>query len=202
MAVTQSRIRSVMTTALGIALTLFVLALIVFVIDLLVPSGGILLAITGILCFVSVVFAFRHSPTSGMWMLLATLGLIPLMLFLLIYIWPKTPFGRRMIVKPDLAKEFVWSDAADADPKSLLGAIGLAETEFLPRGSVRINNRSFEAISDVGLIEAGQEVKVTRLDVGRLVVVPTKKPSENQRTMSDGSGLDQPITDLGLDSLE
>ncbi|MFN9437523.1 MAG: hypothetical protein ACK6DC_21635 [Planctomycetota bacterium] len=73
-----------MTTALGIALTLFVLALIVFVIDLLVPSGGILLAITGILCFVSVVFAFRHSPTSGMWMLLATLGLIPLMLFLLI----------------------------------------------------------------------------------------------------------------------
>jgi hypothetical protein len=34
------------------------------------------------------------------------------------------------------------------------------------------------------------------------VVVPTKKPSENQRTMSDGSGLDQPITDLGLDSLE
>lgn len=191
-----------MSTALGIALVLFVLALIVFVIDLLVPSGGVLLAITGILCIASVVFAFRHSQSSGMWMLLITLALIPLMLFLLIYIWPKTPFGRRMIVQPERAAEFVWSDAGEADPKSLVGSLGVAESEFLPRGSVRIGDRSFEAISEVGLIEAGQEVKVTRLDVGRLVVVPTKKHSDAQRPMSEGSALDQPGTDLGLDAIQ
>jgi len=190
-----------MTTALGIAIVLFVAALVVFVIDLLVPSGGILLAITGILCIASVVFAFRHSTATGMWMLLASLGLIPLMLFLLIYIWPKTPFGRKMIIKPGRAEEFVWSDAAFTDPKSLIGALGIAETEFLPRGSVKLGDRSFEAISEVGLIEAGQEVKVTRLDVGRLVVVPIRKPSSD-RPLSEGSELDRPSADLGLDTLE
>ncbi len=191
-----------MSTALGIALVLFVLALIVFAVDLLVPSGGILLAITGILCLTSVVFAFRHSPTSGMWMLLITLALIPLMLFLLIYIWPKTPFGRKMIVKPERAQEFVWSDAAEADPKSLIGSVGITENEFLPRGSVKIGDRSFEAISEVGLIEPGQEVRVTRLDVGRLVVVPVKKQTDPERPMSEGSALDRPITDLGLDTIQ
>ncbi len=123
-----------MSTALGIALVLFVLALIVFVIDLLVPSGGVLLA--------------------------------------------------------------------EADPRSLVVSLGVAESEFLPTGSVRIGDRSFEAISEVGLIEAGQEVKVTRLDVGRLVVVPTKKHSDAHRPMSEGSALDQPGTDLGLDAIQ
>jgi membrane-bound ClpP family serine protease len=191
-----------MTTALGIALILFALALVVFVIDLLVPSGGILLAVTGFLALGAVVFAFRHGPVSGMWMLMSTLALIPLMLFVLIYVWPKTPIGRRMIVKPERAGEFVWSDASEADPKSLIGSVGVAETEFLPRGSVKIGNRSFEAISEAGLIEAGQEVKVTRLDVGRLVVIPCRKPSQPERPMSEGSGLDQPGADLGLDSIQ
>lgn len=191
-----------MTTALGIALVLFIAAMVVFVIDLLVPSGGILLAITGILCVASVVFAFRHSPTMGMWMLLVSLGLIPLMLFLLISIWPKTPFGRKMTIRPGPAGEFVWSDAASTDPKSLIGSVGIAETEFIPRGSVKIGERSFEAISEGGMIEAGQQVTVTRLDVGRLVVVPIRKPSTPDRPLSEGSGLDRPVTDLGLDSLQ
>ncbi|MFO0013620.1 MAG: NfeD family protein [Planctomycetota bacterium] len=191
-----------MSTALAIALVLFVFALVVFVIDLLIPSGGSLLAITGLLCIASVVFAFRHSQTSGMWMLMATLGLIPVMLFILIYVWPKTPVGRRMIVQPERAGEFVWSDAAESDPAELIGAVGVAETEFLPRGSVRIGERSFEAISEVGLIEAGQQVKITRLDVGRLVVIPVRKPSESDRPMSDGTSLDKPSSDLGLDSLD
>lgn len=190
-----------MTTALAIALVLFVFSLVVFVLDLLVPSGGVLLAITGMLCFGSVVFAFRHSQTAGMWMLMATLGLIPLMLFALIYVWPKTPFGRRMIVKPEPASEFVWSDAADTSPQTLIGATGLTETEFLPRGSVKIGARSFEAISEVGFIEAEQEVTVTRLDVGRLVVIPKRKAIHPDGAMSDGSKLDQPGADLGLDSI-
>ena len=107
-----------------------------------------------------------------------------------------------MIVQPERAGEFVWSDAAESDPAELIGAVGVAETEFLPRGSVRIGERSFEAISEVGLIEAGQQVKITRLDVGRLVVIPVRKPSESDRPMSDGTSLDKPSSDLGLDSLD
>jgi len=190
-----------MTTALAIALILFVAALVVFAIDLLIPSGGVLVAITGILCLASIVFAFRHSTMSGAWMLIATLGMIPLMLFGLLVIWPRTPFGRRMMRVPEPAGEFVWSDAAKTDVKDLIGAVGTAETEFLPRGSVRIGERTYEGVSEAGHIEAGQTVKVTRLDVGRLVVQPMRSPDKD-RPMSEGSALDQPISDLGLDSLQ
>lgn len=189
-------------TALAIALFLFVAALVVFAIDLMIPTGGVLIAVTAILGFGAVVFAFRHSPVSGIWMLIATLGLIPLMLFALLVIWPRTPFGKRMITVPEKAGEFMWSDAASEDPKRWIGEMGVAETEFLPHGNVRIGDRLFEAVSESGPIESGQSVRVTRLDVGRLVVVPVRERSAEAPPMSEGTGLDRPISDWNLDSLE
>ncbi len=191
-----------MTTALAIALILFVAALVVFAIDLLIPTGGVLIGVTAILSLASIVFAFRHSSISGVWMLIATLGMIPVMLVALIYVWPRTPFGRRMMTVPDQAGQFVWSDAAEVDPVSLVGAHGIAETEFLPHGTVRIGDRKFEGISESGSIEPGQSVKVMRLDMGRLVVLPVRTPQPNDRPISEGTALDQPISDLGFESLQ
>ena len=74
-------------TALAIAMILFIAALVVFAIDLMIPTGGVLIAVTGMLGFAAIVFAFRHSPTSGWWMLIATLGAVPLMLLAFLYIW-------------------------------------------------------------------------------------------------------------------
>ena len=192
-----------METALAIAFLLFIAALVVFVIDLLIPTGGILIAVTGLLGFGAVVFAFRHSPVSGYWMLIATLACIPITIFVLLYVWPHTPIGKRMIAKPDSPGEFVWSDAATVgDPTLLIGVTGQTETEFLPHGLVRIAEKSYEAVSDSGPINPGVWVKVTRLDVGRLVVIPIRTRSTDDEPMSSGSGLDRPISELNLDSIE
>jgi membrane-bound ClpP family serine protease len=192
-----------METALAIAFLLFIAALVVFVIDLLIPTGGILIAVTGLLGFGAVVFAFRHSPVSGYWMLIATLACIPIMIFVLLYVWPHTPIGKRMIAKPDSPGEFVWSDAATVgDPTLLIGVTGQTETEFLPHGLVRIAEKSYEAVSDSGPINPGVWVKVTRVDVGRLVVIPIRTRSTDDEPMSSGSGLDRPISELNLDSIE
>jgi len=192
-----------METALAIAFLLFIAALVVFVIDLMIPTGGILIAVTGLLGFGAVVFAFRHSPVSGYWMLIATLACIPVMMFVLLYVWPHTPFGKRMIAKPDSPGEFVWSDAAAVgDPTLLIGATGQTMTEFLPHGLVRIAEKSYEAVSDSGPIDPGVWVKVTRLDVGRLVVIPVRTRSGDEEPMSSGSGLDRPISELNLESME
>jgi len=192
-----------METALAIAFLLFIAALVVFVIDLMIPTGGVLIAVTGLLGFGAVVFAFRHSPVSGYWMLIVTLACIPVMMFVLLYVWPHTPFGKRMITKPDSPGEFVWSDAAAVgDPTLLIGATGKTETEFLPHGLVRIAENTYEAVSDSGPIDPGVLVKVTRLDVGRLVVAPVRTRSGEDEPMSSGSGLDRPISELNLDSIE
>ena len=136
-------------------------------------------------------------------MLIATLACIPIMIFVLLYVWPHTPIGKRMIAKPDSPGEFVWSDAATVgDPTLLIGVTGQTETEFLPHGLVRIAEKSYEAVSDSGPINPGVWVKVTRLDVGRLVVIPIRTRSTDDEPMSSGSGLDRPISELNLDSIE
>lgn len=190
-------------TFLGIALLFFLAALVVFAIDLMIPTGGVLIAVTGVLGLAAVYFAFRHSPTSGWWMLVASLGMIPVMLLTLLYVWPKTPLGKMLIAKPDRAKDFVWSDASEAqDPKGLIGKLGVAQTEFLPHGTVSIDGMEFEAVSEAGPIEAGTSVRVTKLDVGRLVVIPTRTHTDPNVPMSNDSSLDRPSNELGLDSLQ
>lgn len=192
-----------MTTALAIALVLFIAALVIFVIDLLIPSGGILIGVTACLAFAAVIFAFRHSPTSGIWMLIATLSLAPIMMWVLIVVWPKTPLGRRMIVEPTSPGDFVWSDAAKSgNVNALIGAEGVAETELLPSGQINISGELYEGFSETGPIEAGEHVRVVRIDVGRLVVTKIRKPANHGKTMSDGTGLDRPITDLDFESLD
>ena len=161
-------------TFLAIALLLFLVALVVLAIDLMIPTGGILIAVTVMLAAASIYFAFRHSPTSGWWVLTAALGMIPLMLFGLLYVWPRTPFGKILIS---------------------------AHTEFIPHGTVLIEDREFEAVSEAGPIDPGTDVRVTKLDVGRLVVIPYKSRSGASNPMSNDSSLDRPSDEIGLDSL-
>jgi membrane-bound ClpP family serine protease len=189
-------------TFLAIALLLFLVALVVLAIDLMIPTGGILIAVTGMLAAASIYFAFRLSPTSGGWVLTAAFGMIPLMVFGLLYVWPRTPFGKILISAPDRARDFAWSDTSDIDdPKSLIGKIGKAQTEFIPHGTVLIDDREFEAVSEAGPIDPGTDVRVTKLDVGRLVVIPHKSRSGASNPMSNDSSLDRPSEELGLDSL-
>ncbi|MCU0716074.1 MAG: hypothetical protein MUD03_08095 [Pirellula sp.] len=187
---------------LGIALGLFILAIVIFAIDLMIPSGGVLVAVTGFLALGAVVFAFRYSFQAGMAMLVATFALIPILLWVFVVVWPKTPMGKRMIVAPTPAGKFVWSDAAKTGGgEALIGQIGVAACDLLPSGYVKIDDQSYEAISETGPIDSGKPIKVTRLDLGRLVVRESKelpKPA----VLSEGTGLDRPATDLNIESLE
>lgn len=187
---------------LAIAVLLFIAAIVIFAIDLMVPSGGILVGITVCFAFAAVVVAFRHSAAAGVWMLIASLGSIPILTWLFLVIWPKTPLGRRMISAPEHAGEFVWSDAAKSgNANALIGKEGVALKEMIPSGLVQIEEKSFEAFSETGPIEAGKRVRVVRLDVGRLVVTVVRE-KQDDAPKSEGSGLDRPISELNLDSLE
>jgi membrane-bound ClpP family serine protease len=183
-------------------LGLFVLALVIFVIDLMIPSGGILIGVTALLAIGSIYCAFLHSVSTGIWMIIATCLSMPLMFWLFLEVWPRTPMGKKLIVEPSPAEEFVWSDAGEAgEGKALLGTIGLTLAELLPSGLVQIGEKTFEAFSETGPIEKGVQVKVMRLDVGRLVVMAYRELN-TEAPKSIGSGLDRPATDLNIESLE
>jgi len=190
-------------TLLSIAFLLFVSALVIFAIDLLIPTGGVLIGVTACLAFAAVLVAFRHSTNAGVWMLIVTLGSIPLLMWFFVELWPRTPLGRRMISPPPSPGSFVWSDAAKrADVKSLVGSSGISLGEMLPSGLVQIGTETFEAFSETGPIDAGKSVRVVRLDVGRLVVMIVRDSKPDAGPMSEGTGLDRPISELNLESLD
>jgi membrane-bound ClpP family serine protease len=189
-------------TLLAIAVLLFIAALVIFAIDLMVPSGGILVGITACFAFAAVVVAFRHSSTAGVWMLLTALGSIPVLTWIFLVVWPKTPIGKRMISAPAPPGEFVWSDAAKfGNANALIGQEGVAMNEMIPSGLVQIEGKSYEAFSETGPIELGKKVRVTRLDVGRLVVVMIRD-KQTDTPKSEGSGLDRPLAEFNLESLD
>jgi membrane-bound ClpP family serine protease len=183
-------------------LGLFALALVIFVIDIMIPSGGVLIGVTGLLILGSVYCAFLHSVTTGIWMVIATCLSMPLMFWMFLVMWPRTPMGKRLIVEPTPADEFVWSDAGESGTATtLLNAIGLTLGEMLPSGLVQIGDKTYEAFSETGPIEKGVQVKVKRLDVGRLVVIAYRE-ANSATPKSVGSGLDRPAAELNIDSLE
>ena len=188
---------------LAIAILLFIAALVIFAIDLMIPSGGVLVGVTACFAFAAVMVAFRHSTNTGVWMLIATLGAAPLMMWGFLELWPRTPLGRRMTSPPDPAGEFVWSDAGKSkDVHSLIGAEGIAMGEMIPSGLVQIAGQSYEAFSESGPIDAGKPVRVVRLDIGRLVVASIRVGKPKDAPMSDGTGLDRPISEFDLDSID
>ena len=165
---------------IAIALLLFLAAMVIFAIDLMIPSGGVLIGVTACLAFAAVVFAFRHSTSSGIWMLIASMGAIPIMMWLFVEVWPLTPLGRQMISKPEPSGSYVWSDAAKSvNAGSLIGAEGTVLNEMI-----------------------GKAVRIVRLDVGRLVVAVIREKNPMDAPMSHGTGLDRPISDLDLESID
>jgi len=188
---------------IAIALLLFLAAMVIFAIDLMIPSGGVLIGVTACLAFAAVVFAFRHSTSSGIWMLIASMGAIPIMMWLFVEVWPRTPLGRQMISKPEPSGTYVWSDAAKSvNAGSLIGAEGTVLNEMIPSGLVQIGEQTFEAFSESGPIDAGKAVRIVRLDVGRLVVAVIREKKPMDAPMSHGTGLDRPISDLDLESID
>jgi len=188
---------------IAIALLLFLAAMVIFAIDLMIPSGGVLIGVTACLAFAAVVFAFRHSMSSGIWMLIASMGAIPIMMWLFVEVWPRTPLGRQMISKPEPSGTYVWSDAAKSvNAGSLIGAEGTVLNEMIPSGLVQIGEQTFEAFSESGPIDAGKAVRIVRLDVGRLVVAVIREKKPMDAPMSHGTGLDRPISDLDLESID
>lgn len=201
-----------------IASVLLIAAIGLLIIDLFIPTGGIFLILSACAGIASILVAFRLGFQTGLTFTLLVLGSVPILLGLFLKVWPHTAIGKTILGKLPEAQNYQWSTASSVqDIQSLIGCVGKTVTEMVPSGLVDIDGRKFESLSEGKPIEAGQTVRVLRLDVGRLVVTPCEahettrekalattpisnsKPSEPQK---QPSLLDQPIEDFGLESLD
>ncbi len=130
---------------------------------------GMVLGILGALSLVaSVVVAYlKHGTFVGSVTLVvvlvgSTVGFVAWMA-----LFPRTSIGRKLI----LASEPVPADKSRAD--GLLGQIGEALTPLRPAGTILLDGRKLDVISEGELVEAGDAVEIIRHEGLRTIVRKT-----------------------------
>ena len=142
---------------------LMVIGVALVVAEMLLPSHGIL-GIGAAGCILgAIVVAMRQSAWAGLALLLVVTAMMPFAWVAFVKIWPKTPIGRRIVLPPVASQP--------APPPVRVGQAGVAMSELRPMGVCEFDAAGrLEAVSEHGMIEPGQTVKVVGLTNNRPTV--------------------------------
>lgn len=166
-------------------------AMFFLILDLVVPSAGALLLLSLISAIAALVIAFQYDYYWGMGTLITLFAVTPWLLFLAIKIWPKTFIGKMMIrSRPDSPEDVLPDTEQIRELRSMVGEVGIAETNFMPSGTVIVHGKRFDANSRVGYIAKGSAIEVLSMHLGHLVVAPC-----------DSSRLQNLVTNTEVNSL-
>ena len=146
-----------------------------FFLEVFVPSLG-LISVAGIICTVgAILLAFRNQgTTAGLSMIVVALVLIPASLITALRVFPKTRFGRRVMLSQSETQDegYISQDKRELE---LLGKTGTALTILRPAGMARIEGVKCDVMTEGELIEKGTDVVVRRVEGNRILVRELKK---------------------------
>lgn len=144
-----------------IALSLLLLAgaLVLLVGELLLPTHGVL-GLMGLICLAGAIgVTFYINRWLGLGVFLAAVVVSPFAWAIGLKIWERSPVGRRVLLPP--------AEVARPVIPVKLGQVGTAFSEMRPMGEVDFDgDQRMEAISERGVIRAGQKVKVVNVTNG------------------------------------
>ncbi len=149
------------------AILLLALGLGLIVAEVLFPSFGVLSVLATAAIVGAVALAFQASTAAGIRFLLATAVLVPATIVLGFKLFPRSPFGRRMMVS---GLSFGSTAALDRRDLELLGREGSIEAPCRPAGMARIEGRRVDVVTRGEWIEAGERVRVVEVQGNRVVV--------------------------------
>ena len=144
-------------------------ALILTMLEILTPSFGILGGLAVVAAASAVVIAWSESSLAGLALLIALIVAAPLYLVFLVRWLPRTPMGQRLFLKNRTAEAGEVTPEADV-LEDMIGKTGTAETMLRPSGAVRVDGRRVVALSETGIINKGQTVKVIEAAGVNLIV--------------------------------
>ena len=149
------------------AVVCFGIALLLFILELFIPSGGLLGVGMGLALITGIVLLFQVNKTMGLVGALVAVALLPVLIALLLKVWPDTPIARMLMLhspgQPDRDEDEPVPAAAHPH-EHLVGATGTAMTDLHPVGTCRINGQRIECLAEGGIIRRGSNVKVVAAD--------------------------------------
>jgi membrane-bound serine protease (ClpP class) len=148
-------------------------ALFLLVLETFIPSAGILPLLCLGLFGASLWSAFSISTMTGLVFLTIDLALLPVAILMAASLWPHTPFARFFLLKPPGEDEVILPSADDSprlELEAIVGRHGRSLTDLRPGGTVEINGRPTDAMTDEGFIPADTMVKVIGIRQSQLLV--------------------------------
>ena len=156
------------------AILLLAQALGLIVAEVFFPSFGVLAVLATAAVVGALVMAFRESSQTGFTFLLVTAVLVPAVIVSAFKVFPKSPFGRRMVAG---GLSFESTAALDQRDLALKGMDGTIEADCRPAGMARIDGRRVDVVTRGEWIEQGQRVRVVEVQGNRVVVARVEVPS-------------------------
>lgn len=155
--------------AIALAIAFYVIA----IAEIFIPSGGFLGLSAVVIAVTSIIIGYTYSGTLAVTLTLIYVITTPILVGLMIRLWPNTQIGRRMLNRETLEAESALPERTTIDGTPLsefVGRIGTATSDLLPSGEVRIDGHRTGAVSTGLPIDAGTLVFVVRLNAGTLQV--------------------------------
>ena len=153
------------------AILLLLLGLVFLVLEFFIPSGGALAVMCALSFLAAIVVGFMAGPWTGAIVLLAVCLIVPSAVGAAVRWWPDTPIGKMMLVgRPRSSDEVLPETIAYRGLKDLIGRRGQAKGLMVPSGSVVIDGKTYDAVSEGMPIEPHQPIVVISVSTQRLVV--------------------------------
>ena len=150
-----------------IMLSIFITATLVLTfLELLLP-GGILGVLAAICLLIATWFGFdNYGFFGGVVVFFGTLAALGVLSFIEFKLMAKTSYGKKFFLNTSIDGH---SNQAQTDD-SIIGKRGTALTRLNPSGKILINGKNYEAYSQDGFIENGNEISVVAQDNFKLTV--------------------------------
>ncbi|HLW68930.1 MAG TPA: NfeD family protein [Gemmataceae bacterium] len=155
-------------------------------VEMAFSTHGMFLVLALCLDVVGVILVLINADRyTGLLTLAAVVLSFPLLLGFVFYLWPRTPLGRRMILRKNPEEdETVATMPVLVELEQYRGRIGKAVTPLRPSGVVEFDGRRIDATSEGLMIEPETWVRCLDVKAGKVIVRPIEgKPLGDMETM-------------------
>ncbi len=163
------------------------------ILEIFFPSAGIFTFCSIAASLGAVLLGFRAAPGVGITVMTIAIFGLPIVMAFAFHWWPRTSFGKQVLLEAPRAEDVRPDDDRQRTLKGLVGRLGRAKCQMLPGGVVSIDGHSVDAVSEGMAIEAGQTVRVVKVDATRVIVRPV---DEEVPTATAENPLERPINTI------
>jgi membrane-bound ClpP family serine protease len=167
-----------MDNNLVLAYILIVLGLLLMGAELVLPAQGMsfVLGVSSIVVGIAMIFA--SSTSQGLVTLVVAAIVVPMVGWLILHYWPKTPMGKKMVLSAAEDDATVANMPVNLELEQLRGRYGKTVSALRPAGTVDFDGRRVDTMSEGVMINPGVWVRCIDVKAGRVIVRQVERPPD------------------------